>query len=144
MFAYFDDTIFPKVFITLKLDNITPENWINFTQKWESYDKLKKPYTFIFKTEGKGLYLTTYISKISAFIKTLKERKKNYKNVYLSKSICVCNNIYKKYILKCVFSIQKPVAPVYIIEDEDNITKLYNSVTKHPQLYSSNVTAYFP
>ena len=76
--------------------------------------------------------------------KKLKKKKKNYNNVFLSKSIIICKNNFLKYLLKCIFSLQKPLAPVYIIDNENYITKLCNSIVKHPKLYDSHVSAYFP
>jgi hypothetical protein len=144
MFAKFDDTMFPNIHVNLKLDKINHRSFDEFTQKWESYDERNTPYTFIFTSEGVGLKLTKYVKKIVIFIKKLKKRKKIHNNVFLSKSIMICKNNFTKYLLKCVFSLQKPLAPVYIIENENSITKLCNNIAKHPKLYDSNVSAYFP
>ena len=65
-------------------------------------------------------------------------------NVFLSKSILVCKNAYHKRLLEMVFYIQRPVSPVYIISNNHNVEQLYNNVTKHPQFYNSDVSAYFP
>jgi len=144
MFAEFDDTMFPNIHINLKFDNINEKAFNEFTQKWESYDKRNTPYSFIFTYEGRGLNLTKYIKSIVIFIKKLKKRKKIHNNVFLSKSIMVCKNNFTKYLLKCIFSLQKPLAPVYIIENENYITKLCDNIAKHPKLYDSTVSAYFP
>lgn len=144
MFAEFNDTMFPNIHINLKLDNINDQDFNEFTQKWESYDERNTPYTFIFTSEGRGLKLTKYIKSIVVFIKKLKKRKNLHNNVFLSKSIMICKNNFTKYLLKCIFSLQKPLAPVYIIENENYIEKLCNNIAKHPKLYDSNVSAYFP
>lgn len=144
MFAEFDDTMFPNVHINLKFDNINQKNFTEFTQKWETYDERNTQYTFIFTSEGVGLKLTKYIKKIVIFIKKLKKRKKIHNNVFLSKSIMICKNNFTKYLLKCIFTLQKPLAPVYIIENENYISKLCDNIAKHPKLYDSNVSAYFP
>jgi hypothetical protein len=144
MFAQFNDTMFPNIHINLKLDNINEKDFTEFTQKWESYDKRKTPYTFIFTSEGRGLKTTKYIKSIIIFINKLKKRKKIYNNVFLSKSIMICKTNFTKYLLKCVFSLQKPLAPVYIIENEKYIGKLCDNIAKHPKLYDSTVSAYFP
>tara|TARA_B110000037_G_scaffold222823_1_gene299794 strand:- start:1525 stop:1962 length:438 start_codon:yes stop_codon:yes gene_type:complete len=145
MFSEFDDTMFPDIHINLNLDNINYQGFHEFTQKWESYDERNTPYTFIFTSQGSaGLKVTNYIKSIVVFIKKLKKKKKNYNNVFLSKSIIICKNNFLKYLLKCIFSLQKPLAPVYIIDNENYITKLCNSIVKHPKLYDSHVSAYFP
>jgi hypothetical protein len=43
-----------------------------------------------------------------------------------------------------VFYIQSPVSPVYIIDDENAVEQLYNNIIRHPEFYSSDVSAYFP
>ena len=144
MFAEFNDTMFPDIRINLKLDNINDQAFNEFTQKWESYDERNTPYTFIFTSEGSGLKTTKYIKSIIIFIKKLKKRKKIQNNVFLSKSIMVCKTNFTKYLLKCIFSLQKPLAPVYIIDNENYISKLCDNIAKHPKLYDSNVSAYFP
>jgi len=142
MFAEFDDTMFPDIHINLNLNNINYQGFNEFTQKWESYDERNTPYTFIFTSQGDvGLKVTNYIKSMVVFIKKLK---KNHNNVFLSKSIIICKNNFTKYLLKCIFSIQNPLAPVYIIDNENYITKLRDSIAKHPKFYDSNVSAYFP
>ncbi len=143
MFAFFDDSKFPKVYITFN-SNINDESWKQFTNTWLSYDQKKIPYTFIFNTDGLGVSLIKYTQKIATFIKGLVHKKKTKNNVFLSKSILVCKNAYHKRLLEMVFYIQRPVSPVYIISNSHDVEQLYNNVTKHPQFYNSDVSAYFP
>ena len=79
MFAFFNDSKFPKVYVTFN-SNINDESWNKFTEKWLSYDKKKIPYTFIFNTDGLGISLITYTQKIAMFmslqtmVKNIKEK----------------------------------------------------------------------
>ena len=143
MFAFFDDKLFPKIFITFN-HNITNESWKQFTNKWVSYDNRETPYTFIFDTKGLGMSLMKYAWEMTIFISKLKKRKKLKNNVYLSKSIIICNNSYKRFLLEWIFYIQSPVAPVYIVKNNDDATQLYDSLSLNKYFYPSTVSAYFP
>ena len=74
MFAFFDDSQFPKIYITFN-SNINDNSWKQFTNMWLSYDQRKIPYTFIFNTGGLGVSLIKYTQKIAMFIKGLKKKK---------------------------------------------------------------------
>ena len=143
MFAFFDDSQFPKIYITFN-SNINDNSWKQFTNKWLTYDKKKIPYTFIFNTNGLGISLIKYTQKIAGFIKGLIKRKQKNNNVFLFQSIIVCKNTYQRRLLEMVFYIQSPVSPVYIIDDENAVEQLYNNIIRHPEFYSSDVSAYFP
>ena len=143
MFAFFDDSQIPKIYITFN-SNINDNSWKQFTNKWLTYDKKKIPYTFIFNTNGLGISLIKYTQKIAGFIKGLIKRKQKNNNVFLFQSIIVCKNTYQRRLLEMVFYIQSPVSPVYIIDDENAVEQLYNNIIRHPEFYSSDVSAYFP
>jgi hypothetical protein len=143
MFAFFDDSQFPKIYITFN-SNINDNSWKQFTNKWLTYDKKKIPYTFIFNTNGLGISLIKYTQKIAGFIKGLIKRKQKNNDVFLFQSIIVCKNTYQRRLLEMVFYIQSPVSPVYIIDDENAVEQLYNNIIRHPEFYSSDVSAYFP
>ena len=143
MFAFFDDSKFPDVHIKFN-KNINPESWNKFTTTWESFDTKKQEYTLIFDLSGLGIPHLHYSRKIACFIEKLKTRKKLHNNVYLKKSIIVCNNYYQRKLLEFVFYIQSPVAPVYIINSFDEIEGLCNTLKISKHLYNSKITAYFP
>ena len=81
---------------------------------------------------------------MTLFIENLKKRKKKLNNVYLLKSIIICNNTYQKKILDWVFYIQKPVAPVYIVNNYNEANELYENLLISEHFYKSTVTAFFP
>ncbi len=143
MFAFFDDSKFPDVSITFN-KNINNESWNNFTETWESFDKRNQEYTLIFDLSGLGVPHFIYSWKMTLFIENLKSRKKLHNNVFLKKSIIVCNNYYQRKLLEFVFFIQSPVAPVYIINNFDEIEGLCNTLKISKHLYNSKITAYFP
>ena len=88
--------------------------------------------------------LMKYAWEMTLFISKLKKRKNLQNNVYLSKSIIICNNPYKRYLLEWIFYIQSPVAPVYIVENNEMATQLYDGLSLNKHFYPSSVTAYFP
>ena len=65
--------------------------------------------------------------RLTLFIKSLKKKIINNPNNfnYLQYSIIIVNNFYIKHLLNLTFMIQKPVAPVYIIDKKYNFEKLY-------------------
>ena len=65
-----------------------------------------------------------YSIKMSLFIRNLKRERYQY----LQKSIIYVNNNIVKSMLDFIFMIQPPVAPVYIIDNKDNIDKILNNI----------------
>ena len=143
MFAFFNDSLFPKIYVTFN-QNINPNSWKQFTTTWRNFDLKKQPYTLLFDLAGLGLPHLTYAIKISYFIESLKKRKKLLNNVYLTKSIIICNNTYQRKLLEWVFFIQSPVAPVYIVKTTEEAEQLYTNLSFNKHFYLSTVTAYFP
>ena len=143
MFAFFDDSKFPDIYITFNR-NIDDDSWNNFTETWENFDKRNENYTLYFDLSGLGMPHIIYAWKMTIFIENLKKRKKLHNNVYLKKSIIICNNYYQRKLLELVFYIQSPVAPVYIINDHNEIEELCNGLKISKHFYNSNITAFFP
>ena len=65
----------------------------------------------------------SYVFTMRKFIKKIKQ----FPHQYLQQSLIIVSNKYVKYLLSLVFSVQKPVAPVYI----------YNKTDKNPINYDS-------
>jgi hypothetical protein len=79
---------------------------------------------------------------MSQFISKLKKEPKQY----LKKSIIIVNSNIVKYMLNIIFTYQTPVAPVYLIELNDNtnyiIDKILNNENK--LLNKINITTILP
>tara|TARA_B100000035_G_scaffold314991_1_gene333363 strand:+ start:5300 stop:5731 length:432 start_codon:yes stop_codon:yes gene_type:complete len=141
MFAVFNDSDFPKIYVTLNnIDN--DDDFENFCNQWESYDNLKQNYTFIFNTNNVGYIPIKYAFKTSSFIASLKQKKLS-NNVYLDKSIIVCNNSKIRYLLELIFFLQSPVANVYIVNSSEKAEKLYNNLKLSKDFYDSTVSVFF-
>jgi|TARA_B110000858_G_scaffold198501_1_gene265824 hypothetical protein len=122
MFANYNYEKFP--IINVSLGSINNDNdFKEFTDKWlELYDR-KTKFSFIFDTSRVGYIHPKYSIYMAIFIKLLKKKPIQYLE---SSTIYVYNNfIYN--LLKLIFNIEKPVAPVTIIYNckEKNITNEY-------------------
>ena len=54
MFAFFDDSKFPDIYITFN-QNLNNDSWNNFTETWENFDKRNENYNFYFDLAGLGM-----------------------------------------------------------------------------------------
>ena len=110
MFAEFDESNFPLIKVTM---NGVPESDYEFNlflEKWSQLYENQKDFQFLFDTTNVGLPHIKYSIQMSQFIKELK--KEEYQ--YLQESIILINNNKVKWLLDFIFTIQPPVAPVYI------------------------------
>lgn len=130
MFASFDHSKFPLIRVTMNGVPESDNDFNLFLNTWLNYYHNKKDFKFIFDTTNVGLPHIKYSIKMSLFIKELK--KKPYQ--YLKESIIIINNNKVKWLLDFIFTIQPPVAPVYIYktdyftkdETTDNINTIKN------------------
>lgn len=136
-FAKFDDTNFPVVIIKFNGTIQNDSDFDIFIDTWKSYDKLKKKYTFVFDSSEVTSVPIKYTYKMSSFIRKLKQDKEN---VYLERSIIVCNNYYIRKLLEFIFFLEKPLAPVYIVDNMNKVHDLYTTVQLNPNLYDFSVT----
>ena len=61
------------------------------------------------------------------FIKKIKE----FPHQYLKKSLIIVSNKYVKYLLSIVFSVQKPIATVYIYDKKPDEELNFNNLMKN-------------
>jgi hypothetical protein len=135
MFADFDESSFPIVNVILHEGPLNDNDFNLFIQKWVEYYNNKQFFSFVFDTTELKNPSFKYALKMPIFIYYLKKR-----NIqYLEKSIILINDNKIKYLLDFIFSVQKPVAPVYIynikqgmINDHQDIIKDENTLTIMP------------
>jgi hypothetical protein len=119
MFVKFNYDHFPNVLVTFGKLNSTEEFNI-LTNEWlRLYDK-KIPFTFIFDSSNLEVYNLKYSFKMSSFIYRLKKEPEQY----LQRSIILVTNSFIQNLLDLIFFIQSPVAPVYIVRENDDIKKI--------------------
>ena len=119
MFVKFNYDNFPNVHVTFGKLNSTEEFNI-MTSEWLRLYEQKIPFTFIFDTTNLEVYNIKYSFKMSAFIYRLKKEPEQY----LQRSIILVKNSFIQYLLDLIFFIQSPVAPVYIVRENDDIHKI--------------------
>ena len=120
MFAEYDYSLYEtksivKVKINRKIENT--KDFDDFLNKWLELYERKKDFIFIFDTSDVGYMPIKYSIQMSLFIKKLKNR--DYQ--YLQKSIIFVKSNIVKRMLDFIFMLQPPVAPVYIISNQDHI-----------------------
>ena len=126
-FAHYILDEFPKIKVKFQNNIQNKEDYYLFEKEWLDCYNYKKHFSFVFDTTNVGMIHIKYVYKLTKFIHNLK--KKKYNNPiefdFLQYSIIIVNNWYIKHLLNITFMIQKPVAPVYIIEKNYDIEKLY-------------------
>ena len=120
MFAEYNYDNFPIVFVSFS-ESINSENEFDqFLNEWLILYHNRKDFSYIFDTRNMKNISPKYAIKMTLFIKNL--RKEPYH--YLQKSLILVNDKHIKRLLDFVFTLQSPVAPVYLwhinrIENED-------------------------
>ena len=128
MFAQYNYDNFPIIFVEFS-ENINSETEFDqFLNEWLILYHNGRDFSFIFDTRNMKNISPKYAIKMTLFIKSL--RKQPYH--YLQKSLILVNNKHIKRLLDFVFTLQSPVAPVYlwqvnsVMNDSENINNDLN------------------
>ena len=131
MWANYDYTTFPIVKVTFNEKIESEEDFNEFLKKWVLLYDNKKNFTFIFDVSNVSSFNISYVFKMRKFIKKIKE----FPYQYLKKSLIIVSNKYTKYLLSLVFSVQKPIATVYIYDKKPEekliINNLINNINEN-------------
>ena len=134
MFAEYNYDNFPIVSVLFS-ETISNENEFDqFLKQWLELYHNQKDYLFLFDTRKMNNIPFKYSIKMALFIKKI--RKQPYH--YLQKSLIVVNNNKIKKLLDFVFTMQSPVAPVYIWNTEELNHLILNE--KLTQINRKNLT----
>ena len=119
MWATYDYTHFPLINVKFNENINSDEEFGDFLNEWKLLYENEENFEFIFDTKNCGYINPKYCFSMSYFIKKLKKEKKQY----LRKSTIYVYHKFIWYLLKLIFAIETPVAPVYIIyiNKENNI-----------------------
>jgi hypothetical protein len=110
MFAEYNYDNLPVVFVKFS-ENINSENEFDqFLNDWLILYHNQGDFSFIFDTRNMKNINIKYAIKMTLFIKSL--RKQSYH--YLQKSLILVNDKSIRRLLDFVFTLQSPVAPVYL------------------------------
>tara|TARA_B100000131_G_scaffold224853_1_gene216475 strand:- start:72 stop:509 length:438 start_codon:yes stop_codon:yes gene_type:complete len=129
MFAEFDETGFPLIKVVMNNVPESDDEFNSFLNKWSKLYDEERDFQFLFDTTNVGLPHIKYSVKMSQFIKNLKRKE----HQYLQESIILINNNKVKWLLDFIFTLQPPVAPVYIyninngIQDPINLELIKNN-----------------
>lgn len=126
VFANFNYQNYPLIVVTLE-ENIKNDDEFNFfCNKWLELYENKKEFSFLIDTRKCGFISIKYAYKMSKFINHLKKNAiENYGNQWLKQTIFIVKNNFIMFLLKLIFNISSPVAPVYITNDMINGLKIY-------------------
>lgn len=96
----------------------------NFIDKWYDLYNKKNNFTFIFDTINTSLVNPYYCYCMASFIYDLKKRDTQYLNY----SVIIVKNYAIKILLNIIFAIQKPVAPVFLIDNNEKNKMIINDI----------------
>ena len=112
MWATYNDIEFPLIRVKLEGKIQNNEDFYNFTTTWDSYNSRRSEYVLVFDARDVGYVSIKYAFKMANFIKELKRKEQ-----YLKSSIIIVESKYLRFLLNLIFTLQKPVADVYMTRD---------------------------
>lgn len=133
MFAEFNRENLPVVKVSFTGNNITDELFQNFLQEWNNCDAMNIPYSYYFDTStGMGSPKLKYAFGMSAFI----TKKKKMDDKFLQHSIIYVTSRRTFLLLRMIFNLSSPIAPVYIVKDctPDFNESLNNAISNNTEL----------
>lgn len=98
----------------------------DFIQKWKELYEEKKEFSFLFDTINTSFVNPYYSYMMANFIRELKKESKQYLNY----SVIIVKNYYIRMLLNIIFAIQKPVAPVFLIENNSSNNELIKQLNE--------------
>ena len=116
MFSEWNIENFPLVRVKIN-SKINQEEFEEFKHNWENCYTHQQMFTLLFDTTNVGMLPIKYCFRTAAFIKKLK--KKSSEEQYLEKSIIYVSNNTVLTLLKIIFYLTPPIAPVYFIKNND-------------------------
>ena len=121
MFAEYNYDNFPIVFVSFSETINSETEFDQFLNEWLILYHNRQDFSYIFDTRNMKNISIKYAIKMTLFIKNL--RKEPYH--FLQKSLILVNDKYIKRLLDFVFTLQSPVAPVYLWHISDEYDKQY-------------------
>ena len=123
MFANYNYDNFPVVFVSFSESINSETEFDQFLNEWLILYHNRQDFSYIFDTRNMKNISIKYAIKMTLFIKNL--RKQPYH--YLQKSLILVNDKHIKRLLDFVFTLQSPVAPVYLWHiNSDQINEEYD------------------
>jgi len=120
MWSRFNYDNFPVVNVEFNGVIENNDDFVFFINEWKKLYNEKKDFEFVFDTSGCGLINPKYSFYMAFFIKKLKKKPKQY----LKKSKIYIYHKFILYLLKLIFYIESPVAPVHLVFKQNNYEKI--------------------
>lgn len=131
MYANFNDENLPRVNVTFNNETLNDDTFQEFLTNWNDCDNKQEDYNFYFDlTGGLGKPAMKYIFGIAGFIKKKKKEPKKF----LKYSVIYVKNKQTLLLLRMVFNLTKPIAPVYIINKEELVDELYTKINNNEEI----------
>lgn len=133
----FDLSNFPIVKVKLigKIEN--DNDFKSFTKEWEELYNYNENFIMIFDTSEIGNVNLKYCFLLSYFIKKLKKKNPQY----LSFSLIYTPSSYIEKMLRFIFYLSSPIAPVYIIKkfETDYVDNLINNIKSENKIHDKTI-----
>tara|TARA_B100000073_G_C23407238_1_gene441728 strand:+ start:118 stop:546 length:429 start_codon:yes stop_codon:yes gene_type:complete len=131
MYATFNHENLPRVNVTFSNQTLNDNSFKEFLNEWDNCDSQKKDYNFYFDlTGGLGKISMKYVFGIAGFIK----KKKKEPEKFLKYTVIYVTNKQTLLLLRMVFNLTKPIAPVYIINKEELVNDLHEKIDKNEEI----------
>ena len=128
MFSIFDYDLVPYVIVIFYGTIKNQIEFDLFLNNWEQLYLEKKEFKFIFDTTQLTFVNPLYCIQMSNFIKKLK----TYPIQYLKESLIIINSKFIERLLRIIFFLQSPVAPVYLISN--SLTEIKNKIAQKNEI----------
>jgi len=115
-FYKYDRTKWPLVKVTLNGNIENDEDFNVFLHSWNNLYLHNQNFTLLFDARNFGMISIKYAIKMTYFIKKIK---KNTPQL-LSKSLILLKGRWLRFLISFMFTIEKPVAPVYVYYTDDD------------------------
>ncbi len=125
-----------NVVVRFNTTPITDEFFTLFLEEWNQCDEENKLYSFFFDTEVfPSMPNIKYVFRMSTFIK---QKKKDHEK-YLTHSIIYVKSTFVFTLLRIIFSISSPIAPVYLVnrKDEDFLFNLTERINRQETIHKT-------
>lgn len=113
MFVKFNLDLFPIIIVKFNGIIANDNDFDFFLDNWLQIYNQQRRFIFVFDTSGLEIPSIKYCLKMSIFISKLRKLPIQY----LQKSLIIINHYYIKYMIDLMFSLQPPVAIVYITQE---------------------------
>jgi hypothetical protein len=127
MFVNINRDSFPLIQVTFENKIESYEDLDIFFQTWLQQYEDKKHFTFLLDTIACGNIPIKYCHYMAKQISKIKKLDKHY----LQQTIVIIQSNWIKNLMKLLFKIVKPIAPVYIVKNQDIAKTLYFRISNN-------------